>query len=523
MKFKLFIITVLLLPLLSFGQQRWEILISNADIDYSTLSICHTYDNGLLTNARINLNNNIVFKTEVNGNIIWENNILSNNSFVVNRIIQNNNGKTLFCGVINYNAFLFFTNECSEKIWCNKLVNPILFDESQYVDAKFDTENTIIAIGSVYNNENGYDISFTYFKNNGELLWYNPLNLLQEYNLLDYSMPLYLDKVANGWIISGYCYYAYPDNPNLVWLKPMFIKTDSSFNKEWFLPYGMSDTIVGMAKGANLLDSLNIQGYGLYYPYKNSDTLNSLLMDFDTNGTEKSYIGISNNQLGNNVQNNSIIRLILKSDSNYIVASKYGEDDFTNPMGEWIMDTVGNIFQNQQHINATGSNLSPLIRLDNNQYQFAYQYNFSDILLYKLNADLTPAPIDTNMYVYDSLCPHAIVSDTIYLNDCDIVTALPEFSTPEAWQQARQRVELTAYPNPVSGNTINFKLKYTRYHNNMQLAVYDISGRLLATLPITSGAKTATLSIAGFSPGMHVAVVRDNKRVLGKAMFSVVE
>ena len=356
---------------------------------------------------------------------------------------------------------------------------------------------------------------------NGKLLWYIPFNLLQEYNLLDYSMPLYIDKILNGWIISGYCYYAYPDNPNLVWLKPMFIKVDSSFNKEWFLPYGMNDTIIGIAKGANSLDSINIQGYGLYYPYINSDTLNSLLMNFYTDGTEKTHIGISNNQIGNNVRNNFILRLILKNDSNYIVAAKYGEGNLINPMGEWIMDTAGNIFQKQQHINTTGSNLCPLVKMNNNKYQFVYQYNYSDILLYKLNADLTQAEIDTTTYVYDSLCDHPVLSDTIHLDDCDIITATPEFPTPAAYYAARQKVELTAYPNPVSGNAVHFKLKYTKYHGNMQLTVYDISGRPMAKTAVAAGQKEAQISVSGFSPGLYIAVITDGKGVLGKGAFTV--
>ncbi len=521
MRVRIYVMLLLFLPLLSFGQQRWETIISDTSIDYSKLSICKTYDYGLLINAKINSNNNILFKTDVNGNIIWKKNILINNNFFVNRISQNNNGKTVFCGVNNYNAFMFSMNECFEAVWCNELINPLLFSESQYVDAQFVTDSTIIGVVSVYNDDNGYDISLINFNINGELLSYISFNLLQEYSLLDYSMPLFIDKIVNGWIISGYCYYAYPDNPDLVWLKPMFIKIDSSFNKEWFLPYGMNDTIVGMAKGVNSLDSINIQGYGFYYPYNNSNTLNSLLMNFETDGTEKTHIGISNNQIGNNIQNNFIIRLILKSDLNYIVAATYGEDDLTNPMGEFIMDTVGNIFQKQQHVNTTGSNLCPLVMLDNNQFQFVYQYNYSDIFLYKLNTDLSQAEIDTTTYVYDSLCNHPIVSDTIYLDDCDIITAVPEFPTPAAYYAARQKVELTAYPNPVSGNTVYFKLKYTRYHSNMQLTVYDISGRPMAKRPIATGQKEAKLSVNGFSPGLYVAVVTNGKKVLGKRAFVV--
>jgi len=144
-----------------------------------------------------------------------------------------------------------------------------------------------------------------------------------------------------------------------------------------------------------------------------------------------------------------------------------------------------------------------------------------DILLYKLNADLSQAEYDTNTYVYDSLCDHPITSDTIYLDDCDIVTAVPQFPSPRAYYKAKQKVELTAYPNPVTSGSINFKLKYTRYHHNMQLKVFDISGRPMAALPVATGQKEVALALGGFSPGMYVAVVNNGKKVLGKAVFVI--
>ena len=85
----------------------------------------------------------------------------------------------------------------------------------------------------------------------------------------------------------------------------------------------------------------------------------------------------------------------------------------------------------------------------------------------------------------------------------------------------RQKVKLTAYPNPVSGTVVSFRLKYTEYHGNMQLTVYDISGKQFAALPVATAQKTMSLNISGYAPGMYVAVVRDNRRVLGKAVFSI--
>ena len=37
----------------------------------------------------------------------------------------------------------------------------------------------------------------------------------------------------SGFLMTGFCYYPDPDNPDLYWLHPYYVKTDSLGNFEW--------------------------------------------------------------------------------------------------------------------------------------------------------------------------------------------------------------------------------------------------------------------------------------------------
>jgi hypothetical protein len=525
MKTKTLFFTLLLLPLLSVGQQRWEVVLGNPVENDYPYGISNCIDNGNIIYSYTYEYYYTLYKVNVKGEIIWTKNFKPQplTSINASAVYENIKGEKVLVGFLGYNGWIMLLNACGDKLWCRKYDNLINnFWSVDFMDALM-LDNIILVSAFTQDNDYNWGVYLLGFDYDGNLLWDKPIATHQQDPLLAEPAPIYLKKVDNDIFIVGDCYYAYPDNPNVFHWRSMFIKLDSLYNKEWFLPYGMADHIGGSGFGVLKLDSTEFRGYGRC---RENDTMHSIFMNFDKWGNETRHKIIPIEEISPNVRDDDLRALHIIDDTSYYITSKIGINHYDNPLGEFVVDTSGNsVYYYQNHPEITQGNLHPTVKTYDNRFitVATVQNTNTDILLYKLKADLTQAEIDTNTYVYDSLCPHAIVSDTIYLNDCDIVTALPEFPTPEAWQQAKQTVELTAYPNPVSGNTVNFKLKYTKYHDNMQLVVYDISGRLLATLPVASGAKTATLNIAGFSPGMHVAVVRDNKKVLGKAVFNIIE
>jgi len=517
--------------LLSFGQQRWEIIIDDsAKLFPAANSIA--YDNGLLIVSRYGgagSKENIIYRTGKNGEILWQKHLLFENWTVPSGITQNEEGKVLLHGVTGNDAFALILDACGNLLWCN------IYNENQnfttdYTDAVFLDNGDVVLLMSIDFNDGVHnDIGLISFDPDGNLLWYHPFNMIQKYPRL-YGMiyTWHLEKFNNFLMLSGFGYYSYPDNPNIGLLKPMFVKTDSNYKEQWLLPYGLADsstndTILGDARGVVSYANGVLYGWGSstkslqgYYT--------SILMNFDTTGKETNYHIIENDMIDSTATENFFLDLCQRDDTTYFTSIKYGDQGWENPSGEVIMDTAGNVYQSQSHANANlQGGFFPLEKDTlNNQYYLAYGNYDWDIVLYKFNADLSDVPIDTATYIYDSLCDNLpIASDTIYVTGCDVITGTPQFPSPKAYFEAKKKVDIVAYPNPAGAGSINFKLKYTQYHQNMQLTVYSISGRQLLSKPVATGQKELSLNISGFSPGMYVAVVRNEKKVLGKAVFVV--
>ncbi len=509
------------LPLLSLGQQRWENVIYG---NFGAIGNSISYDRGQLISAGGGnySNKSFIIKTDKNGNEIWRKVLKYSDWNSPSGIKQNASGEMMVYGETDYKASLIYLDACGNLLWCREFVDPYNYFETFFANAIFTSDGNIVAITAVVYGSYIYDIGLISFDTAGNFLWFHPFNMYQKYPLLITPLFGFNLNEFNGFImISGWCYYAHPDKPNLGFLKPAFIKTDIAFNEEWLLPYGVTDssttdTLYGFGYGVTSCQNGIMHGFGSNH-YENT-----MLMNFDTSGNETMYYLVDNNQIDSTLTGNFLLDLSARDDTTYFVSAKFWD----HGSGEMIIDTTANVLAHQIHTDATIiSGLYPLEKdTISNQYYLAYNSNDTNwnIVLYKFDADLNSVPFDTTTYTYDSLCTSLpIASDTINITDCGVIVSTPEFPTPAAYYAAKQKVELTAYPNPVSGNRVNFKLKYTKYHGNMQLTVYDISGRPMAKTAVATGQKEAQISVSGFSPGLYVAVITDGKGVLGKGAFTV--
>ncbi|MCF6342185.1 MAG: hypothetical protein L3J31_05205, partial [Bacteroidales bacterium] len=449
----LFKVLLVFLPLLSFGQQRWETILGDPDIDDYPTCITNAYDGSYLIASVSALQFNNLIKTNKNGSVLWNKAFKSSGSYLFSSVISGNDaGQKVIVGDVNNHAFIWLLNACGDLIWCNEFINNEKYIQSNYRDVVL-LEDKIIVLGYFvepdYNNI-GYLVAYDY---DGNLLWMKKYFDGKEDPLLDgFFSPYPLQKVSNNYFISGVCYYAYPDNPNLMYLRAMFIKVDSLFDKKWLLPYGMQDSLFAVGRGVIKLDAEKFRGYASYF-IDYTDTLNSIFMDFDTDGIETGYKGIPNNTISPEVKDNDLRTLNLINDSTYLITAAVGPiPETVNPMGEWTMDSSGTVYNYQNHPGVS-TPLNPTINTVDNKFMFMgrIQNTTMDILLYKLNADLSQAAYDTNTYVYDSLCDDLpIVSDTIYLDNCSIITDMEEIPTPQEYYSFITTIPVHIFPNPAT-------------------------------------------------------------------------
>jgi hypothetical protein len=136
----------------------------------------------------------------------------------------------------------------------------------------------------------------------------------------------------------------------------------------------------------------------------------------------------------------------------------------------------------------------------------------TSIYFYKLNSNLEFDTLYTTSFVYDSLCPYPIVSDTID-PDCGVIVHVPEpKEQPEAF-------EMKVFPNPAMGKVTvripgylqkqsgpaDYRATTVYYQwGSAQLEVIDLSGRKITTLPVFQGTPEYTLDVSHWPRGLYL-------------------
>jgi hypothetical protein len=139
-----------------------------------------------------------------------------------------------------------------------------------------------------------------------------------------------------------------------------------------------------------------------------------------------------------------------------------------------------------------------------------------------MNENLEDDTLYNQPLVYDSLCPHEIQSDTVLL-DCGLFVNIDEIPTQEEYEST-----IKISPNPAR-DWVVLALPDVVAAGKVELNIYDIFGRKawghggmeagkLANGDVLPSNRMILLDSSGYSSGMYIAVVRDQKgrRYTGK-------
>ena len=520
MKSKFIMLVIVILPMLMLAQHRWETIIGNSDIDYYLYNKKIAYDDGYLVNlAETNIDIQMMLKTDNNGVELWQKVINNSGSSVQLNALAQNNQQIVVAGSTQGFPCLVSLNQCGEKNWCSKFINSE-YRSGFICDVIILNNNNIIALTYLEHTDPSNKterIFLLCYNPNGNLIWKKSFATFENNPLMEFPLPYYLTKFKNYYIISGYCYYPFPSNPSLMGMRPLFIRIDSFFNEQWVLPYGVNDSFIGFGLGViedkNKLENIAVGGY--HIPFSN--TYNTAIMHFDSLGDETGFNLISNVSIDSTIVTNSSIDIVETSNNNYILNSEFGPESYGNPFGEILIDSTYSVIDYLSHENTT-SNIARITPLPDSSYLFATNFyvnppsNYNrNILLYNLNADLSPAQIDTNPHNYDSLCDNLpIVSDTIYLDDCDIVTEVAEIPMPDEYYSSINAIPLHIFPNPTTGS-ITFEFENIEHHDDIIISCYDIVGQKVFEQQLIPEQSIINSNVVSWNSGIYIAIVRSSK------------
>jgi len=150
--------------------------------------------------------------------------------------------------------------------------------------------------------------------------------------------------------------------------------------------------------------------------------------------------------------------------------------------------------------------------------------------LYKVNSDLEYDSIYTTPFTYDSLCPYPIVSDTIPLDDCEVIVSIDDpIEHPE-------KTRLHVYPNPAKekvtvempeylirkseGNGISATTYYHQWPE-VRMVVFNLFGRIVFSKEIQHSEKTVPINISTWPKGMYLVSIVFMNDIIGSGKFIV--
>jgi hypothetical protein len=516
--------------------QRWSSTFGTHNHYDGVLDLLEDYDKGYcLLGYDYTSNTNgegWILKTDINGELLWDKKLINPQWAYIGwcGFIDSTENKYV-AGVAFLDKpwpFLVKINACGEKEWCT------LYKDLDYInggpfDILINNEGNIVVLTRFEDaGPQTNQIYLLCYSPDGDFLWAKPYASKSDYPLIALAVGNKFSHFGEGYIISGYCYYPYPDDPNQyhVWLHPMFIGIDSQFNEKWMLPFGVSDSVVGMAYSAIPLNDSVIMGVGYKgLDYPNSDIRSSLMMFINNEGEELGYKRIWGDSIAPGTQENVLAEIEPINDTLFMATAVFGPLATGNPFGEMVIDTSGKVYNTLSHPNTTGA--IPLIRKTfDDKYMVAMNLyeadmNHTDIVLYKLNANLEQDTLYTQPFVYDSLCPDPIVSGDIDMTNCSVVqVGIDEAPTPEEYYKSLNTIPVKAWPNPAE-DWISFEYKNTDRHQLIRLDCYDITGQKIHTEAIATGQLGSKINISSWGSGVYMAIISSGGRIVGKGKFVV--
>ncbi len=514
--------------------QRWQTTIGKPNHYNSVYDLVKDYDKGyyLVASDVVNGNsgNGWNIKTDINGNLLYNNKLINTEAQYIGWSGCNDSaGNKYIAGVAFLDLpwpFLSKFNPCSEKLWC-RVSKDWGYMNGAAVDIIISDEGNIIVLTRFEDgNQQINQIFLLCYSPDGDLLWSKPYATKTEHPLIAFAYGTKLYHFGEDYIISGYCYYPYPDNPNHVWMRPLFIGIDSLFNEKWILPFGVADSIVGQAYSAIPLNDSVIMGIGSKFrDYPNGNIRNSLLMFFNHEGEELGYTRIWGDSIAPGTQDNALAEIETINDSLFLATAVFGPLTTANPYGQVVIDANGKVYNTLSQPNTTG--VLPLLRKTfDNKYVIAQGVYESDqmhtnIQLLKINANLEQDTLYTQNFVYDSLCPDPIVSGDIDMTNCSVVqVSIGEAPTPEEYYKDLNTIPVKVYPNP-SEDCISFDYKNTDRHQNIHLNCYDINGQKIYSENISRGQQGSKINVSSWGSGVYMAIISSEGVIVGKAKLMV--
>ena len=482
--------------------------------------VIEDYDYGFNILGMINYKYAWIIKTDVNGIILHESRLGSGSYTVGSANIEKtlDNGYIL-CGTwtklnSSFDAFIIKLNSCYEIEWCKTLITPTNYDMG--VRVKQTPEGDYLLLGAYFATNPVSNTSLFKLNSSGDLIWqqFYPLD-----SIFYDDQPKDLVIGNDGYLIVTSRYFPDPGQTGGGALRSNYIKTDTAGTELWNTVY---------------VDN------GYYYSRPWASKKNQF-GHYYTACTHTIYSSGDNPALlkvlhdGSQSYNHDIITTGTFNLSGMATIDFLGDTNLVM-FGGWLIsniesnvviktDTLGILRKTLEFPQMTNTFTSAAKTSDNKFISVGNDATGGTWKIYavKVNSDLEYDSIYSYPYTYDSLCPHAIVSDTID-PDCENVYVGVEepFKNPETtrlkiWPNpARDRITIEMPKYLVVRNTTSTIPSTTVYHQwgTVKLEVYNLNGLMVYDREVPRAEKDVSLDVSTWTKGIYFFRLVYNKQTV---------
>lgn len=471
--------------------------------------VINNYDKGfLILGTKTNYKLGWIIKTDVNGDKLWDKKIGTGQyTLLPKNIEQTYDNGYIVCGTTSqignqYDAFILKLNSCAEPEWCKIIYTPTIPNDLGICVKPVNNEGYLLL--GMCNDQNPKNrINLFRFNSVGDLIWhksYLPDSLVYAEDA--YTLMIDYD----GFIITGDAYYPNPGMPpGYGVLRPYLIKTDTSGQPLWKTVYWKG----GYNSGSGFKSVANSNNY--YCAARRSDTSGTdhpeLIKLFHNGDTAYSVDLINNSYLG---MANQIIPI---NDTNLIVGVAWSLNNGPGPVGLIKIDTLGNSKADITFLNSETPMAGLAKSIDNKFLSVITNYTPSaHIYAWKVNSNLQLDSNYTKSYLYDSLCPYQINSDTIELN-CDIIVDVsnliihPETATLVVNPNPASSALTVEFPQYLNINSVNSGIPntttlYSWYETKLE--IFNVNGVKVLQKIIPKEQQKLDLEVDNWSRGLYL-------------------
>lgn len=522
MNYKIFLIGIVCLYFTyeSYSQQ-WIRIFSDTSSNIELTKVIEHYDKGYLFSGekyRGWTYYGYLIKTDINGYERWSKSFgkpLQMNQFTsVKKAI---NGGLILSGSTNNlqsnctDPMLIRVNECGEKEWCKIYNSPGC--NSWIKDIVTTPDSCYIAIIDRWKTGEEQRIWLFNLTPEGDVTWVHTYATNPDFwSEISYSLTKTSDSSV---VVTGEAYYPDPTYPGKSIIKIILIKVALDGTSVFEVPWGTNNGVYSDGR-QSVVDSKN----NIYTAGRRARTTTPggdapCLFKTSKNGEPVFYKDLkSTSSLGISTSINRF------QDSSLVLCMGWDTPSGNDTTGVIRTDSLGNILNEKTLlVNAASGFFSSDITYNNRVILTGTiaPGGWIQTYAFKLTPDLQYDSVYTRPFTYDSLCPHPIVSDTVPLDDCEVVIV----GLDDA-EQHPEKTKLQIYPNPAGGQVnivmpqylvrqnpgsiLSSTTTYFRW-DKTRLDILSITGKLMFTMEIPKQQATVQVNTSAWPAGMYFARV----------------